>query len=193
MDSIIFVFKFIFSVIGAILGFIWDVIVWCFDALAWLIRNIGDLYHWVIRSISDVYHWFIELDMLYQILISVALVVLFGGWAVYSRKRAEEQARQRALLDEERARQRALEKEEEKLQEAIERKCPKCGELNAMWYLETKYGKPFESTKEVTEKTASGREKTRYIKCMRQREEIIWLCEHCGFSRVHEVRTNLLD
>ena len=48
-------------------------------------------------------------------------------------------------------------------------------------------------TKEVTEKTASGREKTRYIKCMRQREEIIWLCEHCGFSRVHEVRTNLLD
>ena len=78
MDSIIFVFKFIFSVIGAILGFIWDVIVWCFDALAWLIRNIGDLYHWVIRSISDVYHWFMELDMLYQILIGVALVVLFG-------------------------------------------------------------------------------------------------------------------
>ena len=138
MDSIIFVFKFIFSVIGAILGFIWDVIVWCFDALAWLIRNIGNLYHWVIRSISDVYHWFMELNMLYQILIGVTLVVLFGGWAVYSRKRAEEQARKRALLDEEWARQRALEEEEEELQEAIKRKCPKCGELNAMWYRETK-------------------------------------------------------
>ena len=111
MDSIIFVFKFIFSVIGAILGFIWDVIVWCFDALAWLIRNIGDLYHWVIRSISDVYHWFMELDMLYQILIGVALVVLFGCWVVYSRKQAEKKARLRALL-----------KEEEELQEAIERK-----------------------------------------------------------------------
>lgn len=182
MDSIIFIFKFIFSVIGAILGFIWDVIVWCFDALAWLIRNIGDPYHWVIRSISDVYHWFMELDMLYQILIGVALVVLFGCWVVYSRKQAEKKARLRALL-----------KEEEELQEAIERKCPQCGELNAMWYLESKYGKPFESTKEVTEKTASGREKTRYIKCMRQIEEIIWQCEHCGFSRTHESRTNLLD
>lgn len=193
MDSIIFVFKFIFSVIGAILGFIWDVIVWCFDALAWLIRNIGDLYHWVIRSISDVYHWFMELDMLYQILIGVALVILLGCWAVYSRKQAEEKARQRALEEEERARQRALRKEERERQEAIERKCPKCGELNAMRYLESKYGKPFESTKEVTEKTASGREKTRYIKCMRQIEEIIWQCEHCGFSRTHESRTNLLD
>jgi len=98
-----------------ILGFIWDVIVWCFDALAWLIRNIGNLYHWVIRSISDVYHWFMELNMLYQILIGVTLVVLFGGWAVYSRKRAEEQARKRALLDEEWARQRALEEEEEEV------------------------------------------------------------------------------
>ena len=52
------------------------------------------------------------------------LVILLGGWAVYSRKQAEEKARQRALR-----------KEEKERQEAIERKCPKCGELNAMWYL----------------------------------------------------------
>ena len=47
--------------------------------------------------------------------------------------------------------------------------------------------------KKLQKKTASGREKTRYIKCMRQIEEIIWQCEHCGFSRTHESRTNLLD
>ena len=193
MDSIIYVIQSIFR-------FIWTIIVGIFDILGWIIDRLVDAYHWCINT----YQWFMELDTLYKIIFGVALIVLWTIGFFYQKAKRAKQHREAEEFRKIRAEQFAKEKEKKKAekaareaenrkQNAIRLTCPKCNKIDALRYVENKVIERYQGNKEVREKTAKGDYKTRYIKCMKQVEDVIWGCKYCDFTRVEETITRDLD
>lgn len=168
MDSIIYVIQSIFH-------FIWTIIVGIFDILGWIIDRLVDAYHWCINT----YQWFMELDTLYKIIAGAILLILIIIVSVYSYKQKE------------RDRQRELEWEEWKYKK--QHTCPQCNQEDTYHYKEKKIVDRYQGTKKVDEKTASGKYKTRHVKCMKVVKDKIWECSACGYTKVVDTVTEDLD
>lgn len=72
----------------------------------------------------------------------------------------------------------------------IER-CPKCNKKENFIFEGSKILDRYDTSKEVVERTATGKRKTRYMKCTKIVKQKQYRCAHCGYQCVTKVTEEL--